>query len=289
MKSLTQALIDKVLPVFSGKRREKFLISIAAINDSLAQGSWVPGMSRKAQTGLYQGIAKARVPSDVKRALDMVCTAEWYCTNMVESMLNYGKAPYLITKKESDFIKGSTKMPKTLDEQIALGVKTIRTHSKLKFTDDVIDAWAKLCTESHQAMQFLDAQRPAPVITKIGLSPKVTKTLTEMNLDIDLSSIRYPDIERRKVKILNKKGEEVEVEIPFIKWTKGIVHNASRFATGGANCHACGKYIPSGRFVPIEAKDKKNNRLVSMWLGCDCANKIFGVKDVGVDRVTVKE
>lgn len=45
----------------------------------------------------------------------------------------------------------------------------------------------------------------------------------------------------------------------------------SRFATG-CNCHLCGKFIPSGRFVPVDDRGAH-----AMWVGEDCAAKILAV------------
>jgi hypothetical protein len=154
-------------------------------------------------------------------------------------------------------------------------------------------AWMELCNEKTLAIHELDRSRPLPVVTEIGLSLKVTKTMTEMNLDIDLSSVRMADldfiwVDKRNLDtseiMYDRQGNAIKEKEYFVKWTPGIVHGQSRFYAGLSECEACGKNIPSGRFVPVEAHDKKHNRLVSFWLGCDCAKNIFGIKDSGVKR-----
>jgi hypothetical protein len=140
----------------------------------------------------------------------------------------------------------------------------------------------------------LDASRPVPVITAIGLSPRVTATLKECNLDVDLPSIKLAKIDFRWVRAyedgkpaFRKDGKPRMEKCYFVEWSQGIKHGCSRFADGG-HCEACGKRIPSQRYVPIEATCKKQG-LISMWIGCDCAKNIFGIKDAGIDKNATPE
>jgi hypothetical protein len=150
-------------------------------------------------------------------------------------------------------------------------------------------SWVNLCNQMVGISRELDTARPKPKQTAIGLSPKVTKTLLECNLDLDLSSIKPAEIGFRDIQDRNQDGtlkfnhagEPVMVRFYFPVWSPGILHNQSRFCGG---CQACGKHIPSGRFVPVEAHCKRLNAKVSLWLGQDCAANIFGIKDVGLDR-----
>jgi hypothetical protein len=151
-------------------------------------------------------------------------------------------------------------------------------------------AWIQLIAEFKEASTLLDAARPLPRVTALGLSPKVTATLTECNLDLDLATIKPAKVDYYKTQTLDAKtGAPVYharkqtwtmERVYFVAWSEGIRHGRSRFA--GRGCHACGKTIPSGRFVPIEALDRQSGELVSMWLGCDCARNIFGIQDEGL-------
>ena len=70
-----------------------------------------------------------------------------------------------------------------------------------------------------------------------------------------------------------------------VVWSKGSIHDQSRFSVKGSECEACGKNIPSGLLVPVKALDKNSgDRLISLWLGCDCSVNIFGIKDVGIAK-----
>jgi len=48
--------IEHISKSFKGSKQKKFFGSIQIIRDSIAQGSWVPRGSVKAQSGLYQGL-----------------------------------------------------------------------------------------------------------------------------------------------------------------------------------------------------------------------------------------
>jgi hypothetical protein len=262
VKALTQEYVDKVAGFFSGKRREKFLASVDVINQSLAQDAWISRGSAKAGAGFSGLLGNTQTARRLDRGL--------------ERLYDYGHELQKTCFELSMTIRhGSARL--TLEELERL-VDEDAVKAKLKKAGvplGVLGAWVALNWERREACELLDAARPLPVITPIGLSPRVTATLTECNLDLDLPSIRMAEIDPRT-------GERVMVREYFVAWTKGIVHGRSRFAHGG--CEACGKSIPSGRFVPVEAHDKARNELVSMWLGCDCARNIFGIKDVGIGK-----
>lgn len=287
MKQLNEKLVAIIAAVLKGAKLKKFLESVKVLNDSLAQGGWIPRGSVKADSGFYQGICKAGASAEV-------CSAEWYASNDAARLLNYG----MWGKIQTTQTRHEKKLPYPSTELgvLELGIKTIREHSKLKLSDEVIKAWYIIVKEKEAAKLLLDQARPLPKITPVGLSPKVTATLKECNLDLDLPSIKIAKIAFRFVQA-EKYNEKTKKWLPvilkdgsylldkeyYVKWTAGIRHNQSRFA-GGCHCHACGKKIPSGRFVPVEAFDKKKSVLISMWLGCDCASNIFGIKDIGIEQ-----
>lgn len=270
---IDQALIDVARAGFTGKRLAKLDASLAVLQESLEQGAWVPRGSVKANAGFYQGLKHVRYrQTDYQGSKAAAEKDAWH----LHMTLCFGY-PF---------------QGKSLARGLELLRLDLEAGPKLrKISDDVIVAWAALCLVKSLAIADLDQARPKPVLTPIGLSPKVTKTLTEMNLEIDLPSIRPATLERRQRPRRDAKGQvmklcngEIMMESYYVVvWSPGIRHGESRFATGGG-CEACGKYIPSGRFVPIEAKDKRSGSLISLWLGCDCARNIFGIKDDGVEK-----
>lgn len=271
MKTLSANLIEAIKSEMKGKRLEKFLGSVRILNESAENGAWIQGGSRRANSGFYQG-SGISVSRDRYYADGVFAYAQALCFGGSYEERSNGKKGMSLPS----FIESLTK------EELK------------KFSRDYALAWLQLAKEAYELINELDVARPKPVITKIGLSPKVTKTLQECNLDLDLSTIAYPEMETFTMEVLvtvkNKKTGEFEnkwVEQEFQRpiWPKGTVHHSSRFAVGSMHCEACGKKIPSGRFVPFYAFDKKSHKNVSMWVGCDCAKNIFGIKDIGVDRV----
>jgi len=295
MKQLNEKLVAIIAAVLKGANLKKFLESVQILNDSLAQEGWIPRGSVKADSGFYQGISKAFASVET-------CSAEWYAANDVEQLLNYGVCRIKTELKDS--ISGKPKKlkyPSTELGVLRLGIKTLREHpagrsSKFNLSDEVIMAWYRLVKEKEAAKILLNEARPLPKITPVGLSPKVTTTLKECNLDLDLPSIKmakiafrfvqakkYDEKKKEWLPVILKDGSYLLDKEYYVKWTEGIAHNRSRFASG-CHCHACGKAIPSGRFVPVEAFDKKKSVFISMWLGCDCASNIFGIKDIGIKQ-----
>lgn len=282
MKSLNTKNIAIVSKFLKGNRLKKFLESVNCYQASLAAGGWLPKMSISADKGFGQG-----------------CGVNIEC----DSSGHMSKSEVVRARYEIDWCLRSGYTSPTYYE-MKLVADDLSAEERKKVSPEFLIAWCSLCVEKKAARHFLDSLRPLPVITAIGLSPKVTKTLKDMNLDIDLPSIKLAKIDYRYVpkrhndpksknfgKIMisttdNDSEYCVLDTIPFINWTKGIVHGQSRFTHTTGHCEACGKNIPSWRFVAIEAKDKKSNRLVSFLLGCDCAKNIFGIKDVGVDLKT---
>jgi len=294
-KKLNEKLVETVAKALKGARLTKFLDSIKIINDSLEQGGWVSRGSVKANSGFHQGISKIGCVNVE------VCSPEWYASNEVSSLFTYGVWHHDKMVKARKYDDNGKEIalpyPSTEIGVLELGVKTIREHSKVfKLSDEVILAWFYLVREKDIAIHLLDSLRPLPSITSIGLSPKVTATLKECNLNLDLPSLKLAEIAFRFVQavkwskeqkkclpVFDKNGACVLEKEYYPKWTDGIVHGQSRFA-GGRHCEACGKAIPSGRFVAIEGFDKKSKNLISMWIGCDCAKNIFGIKDVGISK-----
>jgi hypothetical protein len=258
---LSQHLIDLVRSALTGAKLKKFDDSIAVLEASLKQGAWISRGAVKADSGFYQGIARTAYERDYA---------------------NEGPEAWELNHCLSFGVRFRGGNVQAALDQLRRGCGRDGKVIKLKLTDAQVLAWVALCEEKVQAMTFLNSARPAPRITAIGLSPKVTATLTEMNLDIDLSSIKMANIVPVYVDRVSKTGVTERVTVYKVEWSPGIVHNQSRFA--GRGCHACGKYIPSGQFVPVEARDRKSQKLISLWLGCDCAANIFGIKDIGIAK-----
>lgn len=252
--SITAQNLETVARFLKGRRLEKLMASIEILRAAEARGVYEGRESVKALAGFGPGLAGGKKFKGVTGTF-----ADDWARHRAESCVRYGQ-PYA-------------------------GVSFAATG----VPQEVTDAWVQLCGIAHKLHQQLKAARPKPVITAIGLSPKVTKTLTEMNLDLDLPSITPAKIEaiweqgkyKNGAPMIDWEGKPIMVIVDYIvRWTPGTKFGKSRFYAG---CQACGKPIPSGQYVPIEANCRKNGR-IGLWIGCDCARNIFGVKDQGVKR-----
>jgi len=272
VKQLNPKLVTVIRNFLKGARLAKFDASVEVLNKSIAEGQWIKRGSVKADSGFYQGLGKIRYDYfTFKRGSDDAA-ALYFC-------LQWGQ-PFKLRGKNLDLgIKTSYKLAADQGTPINL-------------PENVVRAWVELCEEKRAAADELHAARPKPVLTKIGLSPKVTKTLKEMDLDIDISSIRMPPISyymdqardpKTQQLLFNHDGSKKMERVYYVKWPAKTKFDATRFYQPGT-CEACGKYIPSNMFVPILAEDNKTKKSVGMWLGCDCSRNIFGVKDIGMRR-----
>jgi hypothetical protein len=256
-----RADIEAVLGVLPGKKREKLLDSVRVIDESLAQGSWVKRGRVKAESGFYQGLLQARDYGPERSDFEL------------HMCLSFGRGC----------------------RSFEAAVR--RLHLPKNLIADHVRSWVALCNAKDAAFAELDEARPRPTVTPVGLSPKVTKTLKEMELDIDINSIRPAEIAYRLVPkeridgtLIMKNGEYVMERQYYVKWERGTAFGQGRFGgafsatTGAQCCEACGKPIPSGLFAPVQATDQKTGRRLGMWLGLDCARNIFGVQDVGIRR-----
>lgn len=252
MEQLNSKLVRTVASAMKGNHLKKFEASIAVLTESLAQGAWIKRGAAKASAGFYQGLF-TRMGRDCPTFELMMC-------------LRYGQECRVAVTAE-------------MIEQNGFG-----------HISEVVGAWVQLCSDVAQARRELDAARPVPVVTAIGLSPKVTKTFQECDLDLDVASIQPAPIKSYKAQMRSqttgellfdkRTGEPLMETIYYVAWPKGIKLGQSRFYEG---CQACGKHIPSRRFVAIMGNCRKLGQ-IGLWVGCDCARNIFGVKDIGLDK-----
>ncbi len=279
LKTLSQNLIDIISAELSGKRLEKFMVSVNVVNESLAVGGWTKGSSQKRGVGMTR--PNIEVQSEVRYYDDSLTKKQ------VEEAMTLNKK----LREISSFIYWGR--PSNFDIDGNLQYVNLKKHSV-----EFLKAWTAFYVEHQEACKELDLARPLPVVTKVGLSPTVTKTFKEMGLDLDLPSIKLAEIAYRMIPrrnanikspeygeiLYDKNGEMIMEREYYVKWSEGIKHGRSRFSARNRQCEACGHGIPSGNYVAIEAFDNNLKNLISLWVGCDCAKNIFGVKDIGIKR-----
>lgn len=246
MTSLPAESIEIVAAHFAGKRLEDFLASVDVLNEAIANGAWLPKRGRaQALKGFGKGLTGSKAILQAIRS-----------NHDLTMLILYGRP-----RPNAD---------------LSAPVEGL--------APELVQAWADVCYAAHAAVRELDQARPKPVLTPVGLSPRVTATLTEIGLDIDLATIAYPKLEKREREARDKDGRLITIRYYEVVWPADTVHGASRFASSSRHCEACGKRIPSRRFVPMYAHDRKRGKPVSLWLGRDCARQIFGISDVGLEQ-----
>ena len=277
--SFDQEAIDTIIKYNKGKKLENFLTSLDIIQKSLQAGGWLP-----------RGSVSSGKISSIGIKIDQGDRETYYPYEEGKKTKRTAFSELISNLKYLHPFKGSI-------EELNEALSQLTPQELKKFPRDYIIALVVFAEELDEARKFLDSGRKPPVITSIGLSPRVTTTLKEMNLDLDLPSVRLADIKFNLVQkryadpksprfgelMFDRYGKPVMEKHYYVSWTPNITLGASRFAYG-EKCEACGKTIPSGKFVAIEAFDKKSHRLVGMWLGQDCAKNIFGIKDEGIER-----
>jgi hypothetical protein len=141
----------------------------------------------------------------------------------------------------------------------------------------------------------LDATRPLPVFTKLGVSPTLTSTLKYIGVEGTVTTIRPCPIRWETEEQHIPTGSEGRFKVRYVlvgypEWPAGTVHNASRYGGGGNHahqCHACGHAIKQpDNWVPVII-DNASGVPYSLWIGRDCARSLFGIKMTGA--MTLKE
>jgi len=268
------AHLTAALVWFTGKSRaavEGFVIP--ALVQSATDGCWQPGASRKVHAaltkvstatvklgklaeGFYDAARKEEYDTPEYKLAD-----SWFA---IEMAFRYGNNVGACQKAVE--ILAATKLTA---EQKAL-VAQARA-----FAADLAPIWA--------AVSRLDATRPKPVFTALGLSPTVTKTLTEQ-LKLNVATLRMPEyvVEYVEEEVTDKHGRTSTQIKPIIviKWPEGTRHGRSPHAFRGPNgnlCHACGHAIKNAfNWVPFLMDDAAGVPH-SMWVGRDCARNVFNV------------
>lgn len=148
--------------------------------------------------------------------------------------------------------------------------------------------WCEDFAPVAELVALLDSSRPRRTVVLGTLSPTVADNLSRA-MGISIASVRSPEVVTKWVEI-EIRGRMVRVQELEILWPDGTKHWRSRYAFGSAagneQCHACGHAIRNPwNWVPLLA-DGKDGPL-SLWVGKDCAGKLFGAKVEG-DAVYVK-
>lgn len=243
---------DAVLAFFSGKARQNAAAALEALTASLRQGFWGKGVSRSVEAALGKSnVVQKQVRGlggHIGYALDDARYGHYLHSYLA---LRYGQFRKVLhidaTGLESDVVV------------------------------DLYRPYAAAFRPVAEAFEALDAIRPQPVLTTLGASPTVTKTLN----GLDATKVEVCPMEFYRLQRLNPKTEKMEwYAVARLLWPAGIRHNTSRFC-GEGQCQACGHAIRrQGNWVPL-ILTASDNTPKSLWVGKDCAETLFGVQLTG--------
>lgn len=240
-------IIDRaVLDLFTGKARDKASAALDILDQSVAQGFWVPGASRSVRAALN----KSAVAKKHSRRFDY--SPEPFRLMMC---LAYDPITYM------DGALQTLELFKDLDDSDYDG--------SLGFAR----LYVKLLAPIVEMVRRLDATRPPPVFTTMKASPTVSKTVKDLGaVDIKVCPMKFEQVRRVSGKPCSVTFETVA----RLDWPDGTLHNTSRF-TGSCQCQACGHAIRNrDNWVPL-VLTSEDGTARSLWVGRDCAKTLFGI------------
>ncbi len=275
---------DNILEWFSGKSREAIVTyAIPALVESSALGYWRKGDARKVRAALNKQNVAVKWARDVEKALEVNYKHPLYegLSNMRHG--SYGRAPNMLTAEAL--------------EKLHAKPYFFTKKGTAQNVNEIIERWARASAEVAELVALLDERRPKPVIVMKSLSPMVAANISRY-IGIDASTIQSPPMHGEWVEV-EYKGKMCRVYEVRIDWPEGTQHNASRF-TQSHQCQACGHAIQNRfNWVPILAyghvgkrecacppawacpKHGSTAKPFSLWVGRDCAEKLFGCEVEG--------
>jgi hypothetical protein len=274
---------EAILEWFSGKARDTIVnFTIPAIVESEEQGFWKKGVARTVRASLN----KQNVAKSVSKAMDAQLGEHDPYSGNGRTRLRYDHPLY---NGAADMLYGSferaarhltaeAKAKRDAQGEFMLSLKPGST-----VANATIERWAQAFAPVAELLARLDATRPKPVYVMKTLSPTVAENITA-HIGIDVSTIRIPDMHGEYIEI-EFKGEKCRVYQIVVDWPEDTLHHRSRFmysAKSNSLCEACGHAIKDPyNWCPLLAYGTDGKTPYSLWVGRDCASKLFGCKVEG--------
>ena len=264
------ALTD-CLQWFSGKSLEKAQQAIGWVEQSLAQGYWVPKTSRTARAVLSKPNLAKKLFNQNKWLEDLRVKGdeEFFNTGyQLRHAVAYGGMESL---HKVDFEK---------IYQLRISPKEREVLVQLRpFKAAFLEVWG--------AMAVLDASRPIPEFTHLGVSLTLTATLEALKAQkVTVCPLKFVKVARH-----TPQGKLYYANVAICDWPQGTVHRTSRYQGTPQNeqCEACGHAIKNGfNWVPLIFWGKDGIQR-SLWTGRDCAQRLYGVRMTGELEIEEKE
>lgn len=258
---------DTILKWYSGKGLTNAQMALGLVRESVAQGYWVKGASRKVMATLDKAnVAKkaGKANEDVLGNLGVKPGESRYDADKVAAQAGW-RLSHSMYFGQFHYVQGV--------DFAALEAAAVTAAEKSAIA--LGKAYAQDFAEISKAIKTLDATRPQPRFLADGeVSPTVRRTLDGM----DAVKAEVCPIEWKLVERTDEEGRVYMTWVGKLLWPADTRHNRSRFANGGCNCEACGHRIKNPyNWVPfiLTTRDGAHK---SLWVGRDCAERLFGVK-----------
>lgn len=266
----------RVLFWFTGKARDRLAVLLDALEQSMEQRYWLPGISRALRAALKKSAVARQFCREARgpRGVDGAGAAHLKPLNKGEAsgwrvvwIMEYGQLDLIARPRYGfNFLDEVEKTLTTYEQREALGVAR---------------QWWTSMMPVALAMQALDLARPPPVLTRLGVSPLITATL---------SSLQATKVELCPTETRWVWSEEKQLWIPHMHllwpagtqhWTSPHLRTSSRFS----KCHSCGHAIRNpGNWVPLVLTGADAVPR-AYWVGRDCAESLFGVHLSGTSAI----
>ena len=256
---------DDILEWFSGKARDTIVsFTIPALLESEQLGYWKKGVARRVGATLNKQNVAAKWARKVEEKFGEHAFGSFHLRH-----------DHPLDDAQSSLLFGSfARAPELLRKLLA--APTFSDAEK-PYAQDAI-SWAQAFTPVANLVQLLDSRRPKAVVVMATLSPTVAKNVSA-HIGLDASTIQSPPMHGEWGEVMLK-GRKVRVYEVVVDWPDGTRHNTSRFHNH-AQCQACGHAIQNPfNWVPLLAYNAEKVPL-SLWIGRDCAWKLFGCKVEG--------
>jgi hypothetical protein len=264
---------EPILEWYSGKARDTIVsFTIPALIESEQLGYWKKGAARTVRATLNKQNVAAKWAREVEKKFGSIQFGSFHLRH-----------DHPLSDAQANLLYGSfERAPRLLRSDVAAR----SADAEKPYAEDAI-RWAAAFAPVADLVALLDSRRPRAVVVMKTLSPTVAQNVGE-HIGLDVSTIQPPPMHGEWVKFVHK-GRTCHVYQVVVDWPEGTLHGRSRFL-GSANhdqCEACGHAIKDPfNWVPILAYDAKAVPH-SLWVGRDCAKKLFGCEVEG-DAVYVE-
>jgi hypothetical protein len=259
---------EPILRWYSGKALATMRdVTIPALRDAEARGCWPKGVARSVRASLCKQAVAARWGRENEGALRSLRTGPDLMGGDVDGFyLSHAMCFGLVGVA-----------PHNLD--LAARLRPHASPGQLLVLDEA-RRWAADFAPLARILELLDSRRPRPEVVFRTLSPTIVANVGKA-MGMSLATIRAPKIEYTWVDWVDPDGNKRSICQGKILWPEGTRHGASRWSDGH-QCNACGHAIKNPtNWFPIVADSAAGDSPASLWVGRDCARKLFGCEVTG--------